>query len=57
MNLEEEKTQIKYTIKDTKILRGQLKSKKITEPHANLLHSQREYKRKRENLTASLYLQ
>ena len=50
------KTYIKCTINDKKISCEKFKLEKITEPHANSLYDQRDYKRKRENLTAAMYL-
>jgi len=49
-------TQIKYTIKNSRILREKVKSGKITEAHANSLYYQKDYRRRRENLIIALYL-
>jgi len=51
MNWKEERTQIKYTIKDTETLYEKFKSGKITEPYTNPLYYQRDYM-----LTIALYL-
>ena len=39
---EEEKAQIKYTIKDTRILHEKFKTEKIMESHANPLYYKRD---------------
>jgi len=46
---EEERRQIKHTIINIRILHEKLKSRIITEPHANTLYYQRDYMRRRDN--------
>ena len=52
---EEKRIQIKYPIKDTRILREKFKPKKITEPHANPLYYQKDYRKKREPHSHSVF--
>jgi len=53
----EKGTQIKYTIRDTRILCGQLKTRKTMEPNIIPLYAQRRYRRRIENLTVAMYFQ